>query len=102
VDQIKTSDVPRKGGKMAYVTWVLFGMISGYFGSKVINRRGKGLYLDVFLGVVGAVAGGLIFNLLNVRLIPDFDGWALPVCITGSIMMLTAYHTFRRALGTGV
>jgi len=36
--------------------------VSGFIGSKIINRTGEGLILDIVLGVVGAFVGGWLFT----------------------------------------
>jgi transposase-like protein len=36
-------------------------------GSKIVNKTGEGLILDIILGVVGAVLGGYLFNLFGAR-----------------------------------
>jgi hypothetical protein len=38
------------------------GPLAGFIGSKIVNKTGEGLLLDIILGIVGAVVGGWIFN----------------------------------------
>ena len=45
---------------MSFVAWIVLGLIAGFIGSKIVNKRGDGLILDIILGIVGAVVGGLI------------------------------------------
>ena len=42
-----------------------FGLIAGFIGSKIVNKRGEGLVLDLVLGIVGAIAGGWLFNMFG-------------------------------------
>jgi uncharacterized membrane protein YeaQ/YmgE (transglycosylase-associated protein family) len=46
---------------MSFVVWVVLGLTAGFIGSKLVNRSGQGILLDVPLGVVGAVAGGWLY-----------------------------------------
>jgi uncharacterized membrane protein YeaQ/YmgE (transglycosylase-associated protein family) len=43
---------------MSFLAWIVLGLIAGFIGSKIVNRRGEGIVLDIVLGIVGAVAGG--------------------------------------------
>ena len=56
------------------------GLIAGFIGSKLVNRTGEGLVLDVVLGIVGAVVGGFIFNLFGGEGVTGFNltAWSLP------------------------
>jgi uncharacterized membrane protein YeaQ/YmgE (transglycosylase-associated protein family) len=41
-------------------------LIAGFIGSKIANKTGKGFFLDIVIGVVGAVVGGWLFQALGV------------------------------------
>ena len=43
---------------MSFFAWIVLGLIAGFIGSKIVNRRGEGILLDILLGVVGSFAGG--------------------------------------------
>jgi uncharacterized membrane protein YeaQ/YmgE (transglycosylase-associated protein family) len=38
---------------MSILAWVILGLIAGFIGSEIVNKRGKGLILDIILGIVG-------------------------------------------------
>ncbi len=42
---------------MSLFAWIILGLIAGFIGSKIVNKRGEGLVLDLVLGIVGAIAG---------------------------------------------
>jgi uncharacterized membrane protein YeaQ/YmgE (transglycosylase-associated protein family) len=48
---------------MSFLAWIVLGLVAGFIGSKLVNRRGEGMLLDVLLGVVGAMVGGWLFHL---------------------------------------
>jgi uncharacterized membrane protein YeaQ/YmgE (transglycosylase-associated protein family) len=50
---------------MSFLAWVVLGLIAGFIGSKIVNRRGEGILLDILLGVVGAFAGGWLFHIFG-------------------------------------
>src|ERR1700676_3028698 len=35
---------------------------AGFIGSKIVNKAGEGILLDIVLGIVGAAVGGWVFN----------------------------------------
>ena len=47
---------------MGIVSWIILGLIAGFIASKILNRTGAGLILDLVLGMVGAAVGGFIFS----------------------------------------
>ena len=44
---------------MSFLAWIVLGLISGFIASKIVNKRGEGILMDIVLGIVGAVVGGL-------------------------------------------
>jgi uncharacterized membrane protein YeaQ/YmgE (transglycosylase-associated protein family) len=77
---------------MSLVGWILFGLISGFIGSRVVNRRGEGCILNIALGIVGACVGGFIFTSIGGRGISGFDLYSMFVAIIGAIVVLLVYH----------
>ena len=45
---------------MGIVSWVILGLIAGFIGSKIVDRQGQGFWLDIALGIVGALVGGFL------------------------------------------
>jgi uncharacterized membrane protein YeaQ/YmgE (transglycosylase-associated protein family) len=77
---------------MSVVAWVVFGLIAGFIASKIVNKSGEGAVLDIVLGVVGAVVGGFLFNLVGAPGVTGFNVWSLVVSILGAIVLLGVYH----------
>jgi uncharacterized membrane protein YeaQ/YmgE (transglycosylase-associated protein family) len=42
---------------MSILAWIILGLLAGFIGSKIVNKSGEGLLLDLVLGIVGAVVG---------------------------------------------
>jgi uncharacterized membrane protein YeaQ/YmgE (transglycosylase-associated protein family) len=40
--------------------WALIGLVAGFLASKVMTGHGRGLVIDIIVGIVGAVIGGFI------------------------------------------
>ena len=77
---------------MSLLGWIVFGLITGFIASKIINSRGEGCLVNVTLGLAGSVVGGLIFELLGNNIIWDFDLKSMAVSIIGAIVVLLIYH----------
>jgi uncharacterized membrane protein YeaQ/YmgE (transglycosylase-associated protein family) len=79
---------------MSIITWIVFGLIAGFIASKIVNRSGEGPLLDIVLGIVGAVVGGFLFNLLGAAGVTGFNIWSLFVAVLGAVVLLAVYHAF--------
>jgi uncharacterized membrane protein YeaQ/YmgE (transglycosylase-associated protein family) len=76
----------------------LLGLIAGFIGSKVVNKSGEGIILDILLGIVGAVLGGYLFNTFGAHGVTGLNLYSLFVAVVGSVIFLVAYHAIRRAI----
>ena len=77
---------------MSIISWIILGLIAGFIGSKIVNRQGQGLMLDIALGVVGAIVGGVLFSFFGATGITGLNLYSLLVAIVGSVVVLWAYH----------
>jgi uncharacterized membrane protein YeaQ/YmgE (transglycosylase-associated protein family) len=53
---------------MAVLSWIFFGAFIGWLASWIMGRR-SGCFLNIALGLVGALLGGVLFSALG----PGFD-----------------------------
>jgi uncharacterized membrane protein YeaQ/YmgE (transglycosylase-associated protein family) len=88
------------GMLMTLVGWIVFGLITGFVASRVVNQQGQGCILNVALGILGAFIGGLIFTSIGGQGITGFNVYSMFVAIIGAIVVLIVYHaiTGRRRL----
>ena len=82
---------------MSYLAWIILGLIAGFVGSKIVNKKGEGLILDIILGIVGAIVGGWLFSLFGGSGVTGLNLYSLAVAVVGSIVVLVVYHAVRRA-----
>jgi uncharacterized membrane protein YeaQ/YmgE (transglycosylase-associated protein family) len=80
---------------MSFIAWIVLGLIAGFVGSKIINKRGEGLILDIVLGVVGAVVGGWLFHLFGMSGVTGLNIYSLVVAVVGALVVLVIYHALR-------
>jgi uncharacterized membrane protein YeaQ/YmgE (transglycosylase-associated protein family) len=81
---------------MSIFAWIILGLVAGYIGSKVVNKRGEGLILDIVLGIVGATVGGWLFRSLGASGVTGLNVYSLVVAVVGAILVLLVYRAFRR------
>ena len=84
------------GDTMSFLAWMVLGLLAGFIGSKIVNRRGEGILLDILLGVVGAFAGGWLFHIFGAPGVSGLNIYSLFVAVIGSVVLLVLYHTLRR------
>ncbi len=77
---------------MSIIAWLVVGLIAGFIGSKIVNRSGEGLVLDIVLGVVGAVVGGFLFNMFGASGATGINLYSILVAVVGSVIVLVIYH----------
>jgi uncharacterized membrane protein YeaQ/YmgE (transglycosylase-associated protein family) len=82
---------------MSFLAWIVLGLLAGFIASKIVNKRGEGFFLDVILGIVGAVVGGWVFSLVGASGVTGVNIYSLLVAVAGAIVVLFAYHALRRA-----
>lgn len=80
---------------MSLLAWIVVGIIGGFIGSKVVNRRGEGVLGDLVLGVVGAVLGGWLFNQFGHSAATGINLYSILVSAVGAIVVLVLVHAIR-------
>jgi uncharacterized membrane protein YeaQ/YmgE (transglycosylase-associated protein family) len=77
---------------MSIVAWIIVGLIAGFVASKIVNRTGEGVILDVLLGIAGAVVGGWLFHAFGMRGITGLNLYTMVVATIGAVVFLVVYH----------
>ncbi|HEY2533202.1 MAG TPA: GlsB/YeaQ/YmgE family stress response membrane protein [Xanthobacteraceae bacterium] len=77
---------------MGIISWIILGLIAGFIGSKIVDRGGQGFWLNMALGIIGAVVGGLLFNLFGATGVTGLNIYSMIVAIVGAIVVLLLYN----------
>ena len=77
---------------MSILGWIVLGLIAGFIGSKIVNKQGEGLVLDIVLGIVGAVVGGFLFAQFGASGVTGFNLYSMFVAVVGAVVILVLYH----------
>ena len=83
---------------MSVLGWIVLGLIAGFIASKIVDREGSGIVLDIVLGVIGALVGGYLFQLAGHAGVTGFNLYSMFVAIVGAVVVLVVYHFIRRAV----
>ncbi|HYL76002.1 MAG TPA: GlsB/YeaQ/YmgE family stress response membrane protein [Bryobacteraceae bacterium] len=81
---------------MSLIAWLVLGLLAGFLSSKIVNKTGEGFFLDIVLGVVGAIVGGFVFNMFGAPGATGVNLYSLLVAVTGSVLLLVGYHAITR------
>src|SRR6266404_7719589 len=85
----------RRAGRvsvMSIIGWIILGLISGFIASKLVNKTGEGVILDIVLGIVGAVVGGYLFSIFGAHGVTGVNLYSLFVAVIGAVVVLVVYH----------
>ena len=80
---------------MSILAWIMLGLIAGFIGSKLVNKTGEGVILDIVLGVVGALVGGYLFSIFGAHGVTGLNLYSLFVAVIGAVVVLLVYHAVR-------
>jgi uncharacterized membrane protein YeaQ/YmgE (transglycosylase-associated protein family) len=81
---------------MSILAWIVLGIIAGFIASKLVNKTGSGLLMDMVLGIVGAVIGGWLFNQFGHIGVTGFNLYSMVVAVIGAVVVLVVVHAVRR------
>ena len=85
-------------GGLGILGWIVLGGLAGWLASLITGRsRRQGCLMDIVVGIVGALIGGFIMELLG-GVKPDW-GFNLPsfgVAVLGAIILLVITGATRR------
>jgi uncharacterized membrane protein YeaQ/YmgE (transglycosylase-associated protein family) len=78
---------------MSVIAWIILGLIAGWIASKIVVGTGQGFFLDIALGIVGAVVGGFLYSqIMGGEGVTGVNIGSIIVSIIGAIIVLWVYH----------
>lgn len=79
---------------MFWLWYLLIGIAAGYIGSLIVKGTGSGLLLNMVVGMIGSVLGGMIFSLVGLR--ADNLLGSLITATVGAIVLLIIANLLSR------
>ena len=81
--------------EIGIISWIVVGLIAGILGKLIMPGRDPGGFLlTIVIGMVGAIVGGLLVNLLGGVGVTGFNIWSILVATLGSVVLLALYRHF--------
>ena len=80
---------------MDLIVWIIFGGLVGWVASMVMGTGG-GLLCDIGVGIVGAVIGGFIMNLLGQSGVGGFNLYSFLVAVLGACVLIAIVRAMRQ------
>ncbi len=81
---------------MGLVGWVIVGLIAGSVAQRVTGQERRGCLFTLFVGVLGGIVGGALFNLVGSRGLGHFSFWSLFVAFVGACIVSFAVKLLDR------
>lgn len=79
-----------------WLIWtILLGILAGFIASKLVSGSGRGLLMDLVIGIVGSVLGGWIFTLLGLAAYGLVG--QLVMAVIGAVVLLLIVRAIKRA-----
>jgi uncharacterized membrane protein YeaQ/YmgE (transglycosylase-associated protein family) len=86
---------------MIVIGWIVFGAFVGWLASLVMGKRGEGCFVNIALGLVGALVGGLLFRGLAPGFRYEMHGFIVStiVAVIGAVIVLALWNAFTGGRG---
>jgi uncharacterized membrane protein YeaQ/YmgE (transglycosylase-associated protein family) len=82
---------------MGFFATIIIGVLAGWITGKLMRGSGYGLWMDLLLGIVGAVVGGWLTSIfLGVDLTTGLNLTTLLVAVLGSVVVVAIYRLITR------
>ncbi len=74
---------------MGLIVWIILGALAGWVASIITGRNKRmGCIANIVVGVVGALIGGFLMNILGRTGITGFNVQSLLVAVLGAVVFL--------------
>jgi len=83
---------------MGIVAWIILGGLAGWVASMIMKTDAEqGIFLNIVVGIIGAVIGGFIVSLLGGEGVDGFNLYSFLVSLLGAIVLLAIVKSVRKA-----
>ena len=77
---------------MGIISWIILGLIAGFIASKIVDKQGQGFWLDIALGIIGALVGGFLFEFFGATGVTGLNIYSMIVAVVGAVVVLLIYN----------
>jgi uncharacterized membrane protein YeaQ/YmgE (transglycosylase-associated protein family) len=87
--------------EIGVISWIVVGLIAGLLGKLIMPGRDPGGFLiTIVIGMIGALVGGFVVQLLGGTGVTGFNIWSILVATLGAIILLALYRLVMRGRRT--
>lgn len=83
---------------MGIVAWLIVGLIAGWLTGKVMGGPGRGVLMDILVGLVGALAGGFLVGLVGLKPEGGFT-YTILVAFIGAVIVTWIFRKLTASRG---
>lgn len=82
---------------MGILLWIVFGALVGWVASLIMKTdEQQGALGNILLGIIGAVVGGFVMNLLGQPGVNDFNIYSFVVALLGAVIVVWIGRALQR------
>ncbi|OGK18933.1 hypothetical protein A2866_05015 [Candidatus Roizmanbacteria bacterium RIFCSPHIGHO2_01_FULL_39_8] len=82
---------------MSILLLIVLGLAAGWLASVIMGTSSQGVLSDIIFGVLGALVGGLIMNLLDQPGVTGFNVYSILVAALGAMVLIWIGRRLRTA-----
>jgi uncharacterized membrane protein YeaQ/YmgE (transglycosylase-associated protein family) len=83
---------------MGIIGWIILGGLAGWVASLIMRTdEDQGIFLNISVGIIGAVLGGFIVSLFGGEGVDGFNISSFLVALLGSVVLIALVKMLRRA-----
>lgn len=83
---------------MGIIGWIILGGLAGWIASMIMKTNAEqGIFLNIVVGVIGAMIGGFLLSILGGEGVNGFNGYSFLVAIFGAVVLIAIVKALRRA-----
>lgn len=83
---------------MHLLWWILVGLVAGWATGKIMKGGGYGFFVDIALGIVGAIVGGFIAGLLGISPAGGLL-YTILIALAGSVLVVFLFRLVTKGRG---
>jgi uncharacterized membrane protein YeaQ/YmgE (transglycosylase-associated protein family) len=76
---------------MGVLSWLVVGLVAGWLTGKIMGGPGKGPLMDIIVGLLGALSGGVVVSVLGMRSSGGLV-YTIIVAVFGAVILTWAYR----------
>jgi uncharacterized membrane protein YeaQ/YmgE (transglycosylase-associated protein family) len=81
---------------MGIILWIVVGLIAGWLTGKIMKGSGYGFFVDILLGIAGALVGGFIARQFRLDVHGGFI-YSTLIALGGAIILVAILRLLKRA-----